>query len=52
MFVDEFDFHSTVLIASSNKESGQQRKLVGNGIQIDGKRYDFHRLFLIWSAIS
>jgi len=38
MFAREFDFHSTVLIANSNKEGGRKRKLVGNGIQIDGKR--------------
>lgn len=42
MFAREFDFHSTVLIASSNKEGGRKRKLVGNGIQIDGKRNDFY----------
>jgi len=38
MFAREFDFHSTVLIANSNKESKRKRKLIGNGIQIDGKR--------------
>lgn len=47
MFAPEFDFHSTVLIASSYKEREQERKLVGNSIQIDRKRNDFYRLFLI-----
>lgn len=45
MFAPEFDFHSTVLIASSNKESEQERKLVGNGIQIDRKRTTFIAFF-------
>lgn len=47
MFVPKFDFYSTVLIASSNKEREQERKLVGNSIQIDRKRNDFYRFFLI-----
>jgi len=51
MFAPEFDFHSTVLIASSNKESEQERKLVGNGIQIDRKRNDFYPPFCIQPVI-
>lgn len=51
MFARKFDFHSTMLIASSDKETERTRKLIGNSIQIDRKRNNIHCFFLIQFTI-